>query len=228
MANPQLKSYEEWAKDAPNASRAAYDKYKQWFSNAVLTGQEFTPGGDMTWVGSPQVTQYGNSLPGMLGNKPQTPTTSYQQGGGFGGGGGMGGKYGPSLAPMGTPDPRNVIGVNPQPILGGGSGSGSSSWLQGLMGGIKGAAGKAGDWLGDNILDLAGPAAMFYGAYQQGKGQDRQLDMAQEQIAEEQRRHEDERARKSNAAGATLPMVQGIKDQLDEELRRAARGPYSV
>jgi hypothetical protein len=81
-----------------------------------------------------------------------------------------------------------------------------------------------GDWLKENGTDLLGLGLGAYGTYQQGKAQDREQDMAARQIAEEQRRYEDERKRKSNAASTVLPMVQGIKDQLDEELRRTAQG----
>lgn len=67
---------------------------------------------------------------------------------------------------------------------------------------LRGALGKAGDWLGkeDNALQLAGLGLGAFGAYKQGRAADKDRE-------EERRRHEDRRRRESDAAA---PIVQAL------------------
>lgn len=68
-----------------------------------------------------------------------------------------------------------------------------------------GILGKIGGWLGrdDNAIQLAGLGLGAYGAYKQGRAQDKQTE-------EEQRRHDDEKRRREESARMLEPLIAAL------------------
>ena len=115
-----------------------------------------------------------------------------------------------------------VAGAFALPVAGLALGAGGGAAAAGA-GGSSALLGGIGDFIGsntfDNILKGVGVGAQVYGASQQGKAADEQLDFQKQQYADEKARYDDALKRRAGAAKAVSPYLRGIMDELRTQRR---------